>query len=84
MLTRGQLKFNMEVLGSQDLVASLSKIMNRMVLSIVIAGLFIGSSMYAQATGSGPYLGVSFIPFFGFLGAFVLSVWLMFDIWRRR
>ena len=84
MLTRGQLKFNMEVLGSDKLMASMAKILNRLAMSIVIAGLFIGSSMYAQATGSGPFLGVSFIPFFGFLGAFILSVWMFFDIWRRK
>jgi ubiquinone biosynthesis protein len=84
MLTRGQLKVNMDMLGSEHLMASMSKIVNRLTVAIVVAGLFIGSSMYAQATGEGPYLGVSFIPFFGFLGAFVLSVWIMFDIWRRR
>ncbi len=84
MLTRGQLKINMDVLGSEHLMASMSKIVNRLTVAIVIAGLFIGSSMYAQATGEGPFLGVSFIPFFGFLGAFLLSVWVMFDIWRRR
>lgn len=53
-------------------------------MSIVIAGLFIGSSMYARATGSGPFLGVSAIPFFGFLGAFILSVWMVIDIWRKK
>ena len=84
MLTRGQLKINMDMLGSEHLMASMSKIINRLTVAIVVAGLFIGSSMYAQATGEGPYLGVSFIPFFGFLGSFVLSVWIMFDIWRRK
>ena len=84
MLTRGQLKFNMEMLGSAELMASISKIVNRLTIAIVIAGLFIGSSMYARATGEGPFLGVGFIPFFGFVGAFLLSVWMMFDIWRRK
>ena len=83
MATRGQLKMNMNVLGSDELMASMAKIVNRLTMSIVIAGLFIGSSMYAQATGSGPFLGVGFIPFFGFLGAFILSVWVVIDIWRK-
>ena len=84
MATRGQLKMNMDLLGSEDLMASMSKIMNRLTMAIIIAGLFIGSSMYAQATGAGPFLGVQFIPFFGFLGAFGLSVWVVIDIWRRK
>ncbi len=84
MLTRGQFKMSMEMHGSDDFMASISKIINRMALSIVIAGLFIGSSMYARATGSGPFLGVGFIPFFGFLGAFILSVWVVTDIWRKK
>ena len=38
MLTRGQLKFNMEVLGSDAPLATVSKIMNRLTIAIVIAG----------------------------------------------
>ena len=84
MITRGQFKMNMQILRSDDAMEALARITNRMALAIVAAGLFIGSSMYAQATGEGPFLGVSFIPFFGFLGAFVLSAWLIVDIRRRR
>ena len=84
MLTRGQLKFNMEMLGSQELMASMSKIINRLTIAIVIAGLFIGSSMYAQFATDNTFFGVPFVSFFGFTGAFVLSVWIIFDIWRRK
>ena len=84
MLTRGQLKVNMDMLGSEPLMASMSKIMNRMAISIVIAGLFIGSSLYATAVEETFMFGVPFISFFGFLGAFALSVWVIFDIWRRK
>ena len=84
MLTRGQLKVNMDMLGSEPLMASMSKIMNRMAISIVIAGLFIGSSLYATAVEETFMFGVPFISFFGFLGAFALSVWVIIDIWRRK
>lgn len=84
MLTRGQLKLNMKMFGSDDFVDSISKIVNRLTMAIVVAGLFIGSSMYARATGEGPFLGVGFIPFFGFVGAFVLSAWIVIDIWRKK
>ena len=84
MLTRGQLKFNMEMLGSGEPMAALSKIMNRLTIGIIIAGLFIGSSMFAQFSGEATIFGVPFVSFFGFLGAFVLSVWVILDIWRRK
>ena len=86
MLTRGQLKVNMEVLGSDAPMAGLSKIMNRLTIGIIIAGLFIGSSMVSQVEFDGQVLvfGVPFISFFGFLGAFILSIWIIIDIWRRK
>ena len=83
MLTRGQLKFNMEMLGSEAPMAAISKIVNRLTIALIIAGLFIGSSMFAEF--GEPFLfGVPFISFFGFLGAFILSVWVIVDIWRRK
>ena len=84
MITRGQVKMNMEVLGSDAPLATISKIVNRLTIGIIIAGLFIGSSMFAQVGGGPRIFGAPFISFFGFLGAFVLSVWVIFDIWRRK
>ena len=83
MLTRGQLKVNMEMLGSEAPMAAIAKIVNRLTIGIIIAGLFIGSSMYAQFGGETFIFGVPFISFFGFLGAFVLSAWVVVDIWRK-
>ncbi|MBQ9069655.1 MAG: AarF/ABC1/UbiB kinase family protein [Eggerthellaceae bacterium] len=83
MLTRGQLKMNMEVLGSEAPLSTVSKIVNRLTIGIIIAGLFIGSSMVTQMQGVPTVFGFPFISFFGFLGAFVLSVWVVLDIWRK-
>ncbi|MBQ9002385.1 MAG: AarF/ABC1/UbiB kinase family protein [Eggerthellaceae bacterium] len=83
MLTRGQLKVNMEVLGSEEPIAGLSKIMNRLTIGIIIAGLFIGSALYSQFSNEATIWGVPVISFFGFLGAFILSVWVIVDIWRK-
>ena len=85
MLTRGQLKFNMEMLGSEAPMAALAKIMNRLAIGIIVAGLFIGSSMLAPYSSEGPLIfGIPFISFFGFVGAFILSVWVILDIWRKK
>ncbi len=83
MLTRGQVKVNMEMLGSDAPMSSLSAIMNRLSLGIIIAGLFIGSSLVALSTMEPRVLGVPVLSFLGYVGAFVLSVWVVADILRK-
>ena len=82
MLTRGQLKVNMEMLGAGEPISGMSRIMNRMAIAIIVAGLFIGASIIAPYGGDYEVLGVPFFSFFGFAGAFVLSAWVVIDIWR--
>ena len=84
MLTRGQLKMNMEVLGSEAPLARISKIVNRLTIALIIAGLFIGSSMLSLSTMEPRLLGVPVLAFFGYLGAAVLSLWIIYDIARRK
>lgn len=84
MLTRGQLKMNMEVLGSEAPLARVSKIVNRLTIALIIAGLFIGSSMLSLSTMEPRLLGVPVLAFFGYLGAAVLSLWIVFDIARKK
>lgn len=84
MLTRGQLKMNMEVLGSEAPLSKLAKIINRLTIGIIIAGLFIGSSMLSLSSMEPRLLGVPVFAFFGYLGAAVLSLWVIFDIGKRK
>lgn len=84
MLTRGQLKMNMEVLGSEAPLTRISKIVNRLTIALIIAGLFIGSSMLSLSTMEPRLLGVPVLAFFGYLGAAILSLWVVFDIARRK
>ncbi|NGM16880.1 ABC1 kinase family protein [Xiamenia xianingshaonis] len=84
MLTRGQLKMNMTMSGSPELLNRLGSMVNRLVLGVIIAGLFVGSSMLSLSSMEPRLLGVPVLGFFGYLGAAVLSVWVLFDITRRR
>ena len=84
MLTRGQMKVNMEMLGSEAPLSKLAKIINRLTIGIIIAGLFIGSSMLSLSSMEPRLLGVPLLAFFGYLGAAVLSVWVVLDIARRK
>ena len=84
MLTRGQLKVNTEVLGSEAPLSHLGKIVNRLTIGIIIAGLFVGSSLLANSTMEPRLLGVPVLSFFGYLGAAILSIWVVVDIARRK
>lgn len=84
MLTRGQLKMNMEMLGSDVPFGKLSKIIDRLTIGIIIAGLFIGSSMLSLSTMEPRLLGVPVLGFFGYLGAAILSIWVILSINRKR
>ena len=83
MLTRGQLRVNMDVPGSDDPIADFSHAFDRLTMGIVIAGLFIGSSVIYYS-GTKPLLfGVPVLGFVGFLVAFAMGVRLFVDILRE-
>ena len=84
MLTRGQVKMNMEMLGSDAPLQKLGKIVNRLTVALIVAGLFVGSSMLSLSTMEPRLLGVPVLAFFGFLGAAILSIWVLMDIWRKK
>lgn len=81
MLTRGQLKINAQVLGSDAVLRRLGQIMDRLSMSIVIAGLFIGSSVVYFAKIQPVIFGIPVIGFLGYLSALVLALGLGRSIW---
>ena len=81
MLTRGQLKINAQVLGSDAVLRRLGQIMDRLSMSIVIAGLFIGSSVVSYAKIQPVIFGIPVIGFLGYLSALVLALGLGRSIW---
>lgn len=84
MATRGQLKVNMEMLGSEAPLAGLSRIINRLTIGMIIAGFFVGSSFLSLSNMEPRWLGVPVLAFIGFVIAFVLTIWVLVDIWRRK
>jgi ubiquinone biosynthesis protein len=84
MLTRGQLRLNMDVAGTDDPLADFSHAADRLTMGIVIAGLFIGSSIIYYS-GIKPLLfGVPVVGFVGFFVAFVLGLRLVVDIMHEN
>ena len=83
MLTRGQLKVNTQVLGSEAVLRHLGSIVDRMSMAIVIAGLFIGSSVVYFAKIEPVVFGIPVIGFIGYLSALILALGLGREIWRN-
>ena len=76
MLTRGQLRFNLDVAGTEDPINDIAHIANRLTMSVIVAGLFIGSSVVYYARIQPVIFGIPVIGFVGYLVAFVLGVWV--------
>lgn len=84
MLTRGQIKLNMEMLDSPAPIERLSRTVDRLSLAIIIAGLFIGSSVVYFAGIQPVIFGVPVLGFVGYVGAGVLSVYVIVQILRAK
>lgn len=83
MLTRGQLKVNTQVMGSEEVLRHIGGIVDRMSMAIVIAGLFIGSSVVYFAKIEPVIFGIPVIGFFGYASALFLALGLGREIWRN-
>lgn len=84
MLTRGQLKVNMRVIDTEDALRPASRIADRLTVAIVVAGLFIGSSIVYLAGIKPVIFGIPVLGFVGYLTALVLSVWMVVEIARSQ
>lgn len=80
MLTRGQLRVNLDMPGTMDPLEDLARIANRLTMSVIVAGLFIGSSVVYYARIQPVIFGIPIIGFLGYLVAFVLGVMVALDI----
>ena len=83
MLTRGQLKVNAQMLGSDSLMRNFGSIVDRLSMAIVVAGLFIGSSVVYYAKIEPVIFGIPVIGFIGYVCALVLAVMLGRQIWNN-
>lgn len=83
MLTRGQLRVNMELVGSQEPMKLLSDMVNRLTMALIVVGLFVGSSIVYFAGMKPIIFGIPVVGFMGYVVAFILSAWIVFDIYFK-
>ncbi|MBW3088312.1 AarF/ABC1/UbiB kinase family protein [Bifidobacterium sp. 82T24] len=84
MLTRGQLKANVEMVGSEEPIRQLSYMVDRLTMALIVVGLFVGSSIVYYAGMKPVIFGIPVIGFMGYVVAFLLSVWIVIDILRKN
>lgn len=82
MLSRGQLKMNMEMLGSDEPIKKVSRIANRLAVSMVIAGLLVSASLMTSLDMP-KIIGVPVLSFIEFVSAFILAIMVAIDIYRK-
>lgn len=84
MLTRGQLRINLDLAGTQNPIGDLAAAADRLTMGIVVAGLFIGSSVIYYARIQPVIFGIPIIGFLGFIIALCLGLWIVFSIMKGR
>ncbi|MFD0704641.1 ABC1 kinase family protein [Alloscardovia venturai] len=84
MLTRGQLKANVEMVGSEEPLRQISYMIDRLTMALIVVGLYIGSSVVYYANMKPVVFGIPIVGFLGYVVAFVLSVWIVIDIFLKN
>ena len=87
MLTRGQLRMNLDIAGSDDPLEDIAHIADRLTLGIIVAGLFIGSSVIYYARIEPVIFGIPIIGFMGYVIALCIGLYVAHEILsegRRR
>ncbi|MDO4183355.1 MAG: AarF/UbiB family protein [Coriobacteriia bacterium] len=83
MVSRGQFKMNMEMQGSDEPLQKLSRIVNRMSMGLMIAGLLVSAALVSSTTPQVPVFGLPLLSFLMYVSAFIMSVFVVVDIFRK-
>ena len=85
MSVKGQSKVNLELVGSEEPLKKLDKMVNKLIVCVIAAALLMGSSIICT-TGMQPLvLGIPLLGLAGFVTAFILCLKLVIgSIWRRK
>lgn len=84
MLDRGEITLKGEVKASEDILVTLYASVGRISLAIISVGLFLGSSILCTTNMEPKLLEVPVLGVLGYLGAFVLGVYVIVQTFRSR
>ena len=80
MIQRGQIKMNLNLMGSQAPLAKIDQMVNRIIVCVLIAALVVGSSLICTTKMKPTIMGIPALGFFGYIIALGMSVWLFFKM----
>jgi len=84
LTNKGQLKVNLEILGSDEPLAEIDQMVNKIVICIILAALLISSSFIATTNMTPQFMGIPALGALGYFTAIILSLALMISIHRKK
>lgn len=87
LLSHGQIKVNLNLMGSDAPIAKLDRMVNRMIVCVLIAALLVGSCLICSTNMEPKILGIPAIGFGMLILALCMSIWLfikMFFLHRKN
>lgn len=84
LMNKGQIKVNLELMGSEEPLAEMDKMVNKIVICVINAALLIGSSFIATTDMTPKLLGIPALGTIGYVTAIILSGGLMYSIRKMK
>lgn len=84
MASRGQAKINVELVGSESHLNRLDRIVNRIIVCLLNAAIVVGSSILCTTDMTPKLLGIPLLGVFGFAASFIMTVWLIVRILKKK
>ena len=84
MTIKGQTKVNLELTGSDEPLAQVDRMVNKLVLALLSAALLVGSSLICTTDMKPKLLGIPMLGAFGFFIALILMGYLLVDTCRKK
>ncbi len=83
LANKGQIKVSLEMIGSEEPLREIDKMVNKIVVCIISAAILIGSSFIATTDMTPKIMGIPALGAIGFMSAIILSGGLMISIYRK-
>ncbi|WOC31159.1 MULTISPECIES: ABC1 kinase family protein [Caproicibacterium] len=77
---KGHTKLNLEIVGSEELLDKLDRMINKLVVCLIAASLLLGSSILCNTNMKPQIFGLPALGLLGFLIAFILCAYLLLSI----
>lgn len=84
MTIKGQTKMNVELTGSEEPLEHIDRMVNKLIICIINAALFIGSSLLCTTDMKLKIFGIPLLGVLGYSAAVALSAWLVWDIKKKK